>query len=76
MPVEWLLSTVVPIFKGKGDIRNCSRHRAVKLPEHGMKVVKMVLDKGLCRIVSVDEMQFGLMSETGTIDAVFILRRM
>ena len=26
--------------------------------------------------VSVDEMQFGLMPERGTIDAVFILRRM
>ena len=30
----------------------------------------------LCRIVSVDEMQFGFTSERGTIDAVFILRRM
>ena len=28
------------------------------------------------RIVSVDEMQFGFMPEIGTIDAVFILRRM
>ena len=24
IPVEWALSVVVPIFKGKGDIRNCS----------------------------------------------------
>ena len=24
MPVEWALCIVVPIFKGKGDIRNCS----------------------------------------------------
>ena len=29
-----------------------------------------------CRIVSVDEMQFGFMPVRGTIDAVFILRRM
>ena len=27
-------------------------------------------------IVNVDEMQFGFMSERGTIDAVFILRRL
>ena len=33
------LSIVVPIFKGKGDIMNCSCNRAVKLFEHGMKVV-------------------------------------
>ena len=32
------------------------------------------LETRLCGIVSVDEMQFGFMSERGTIDAVFILR--
>ena len=40
MPVEWALSIVVPIFKGKGDIRNCSCYGAVKLLEHEMKVVE------------------------------------
>ena len=45
MPVEWVLSVVVPIFKGKGDIRNCSCHRTVKLLEHGMKVVERVFKK-------------------------------
>ena len=63
-----------PIFKGKGDIRNYNR--AVKLYERGMKVVERVLEKRLCRIVSADQMQFGFMPERGTIDAVFILRRM
>ena len=55
MPVEWALSIVL-IFKGKGDIRNCSCYRAVKLLEHSMKVVERVLEKQLRRIVSVDEM--------------------
>ena len=44
MPAVWALSIVVPIFKGKGDIRNCSGYGAVKLLEHGTKVVKMVLE--------------------------------
>ena len=66
----------VAIFNGKGNIRNCSCYGAVKLLEHGMKVVERFFEKRLCRIVSVDEMQFGLMPERGTIDAVFILRRM
>ena len=44
---------MVPIFKGKGDIMNCSCYGAVKLLEHGMKVVEMVLGKKLCRIVTV-----------------------
>ena len=76
MPAEWALRIVVSIFKWKGDIRNCSCYRAVNLLEHGMKVVEMVLRKRLHIIVSVDEMQFGFMLERGTIDAVFILRRM
>ena len=45
MPVEWVLSIVVPIFNEK-DIRNCSCYRGVKLLEHGMKVVERVLEKG------------------------------
>ena len=46
MSAELALSIVVPIFKGKGDIRNSSCHRAVKLFEHGMKVVERALEKG------------------------------
>ena len=76
MPAEWALSIVVPIFEVKGNISNCSCYRAVKFLEHGMKLAERVLGKRLCRIVSVNEMLFYSMLERGTIDAVFILRRM
>ena len=46
MPAKWALSIVVPIFKRKGDIRNCCYYGALKLLEHGMKVVEGVLEKG------------------------------
>ena len=75
MPAEWALRIVVPIFKGKDDIRNSSCHTAVKLPKHGMKVVERVLEKRLCIIVTVDKMQFEFMPKKGKINAVFILRR-
>ena len=55
MDLECQLNVVVPVFKRKGDIRNCSCSGAVKLLEHGMKVVERVLEKRLHRIVSVDE---------------------
>ena len=35
-----------------------------------------MFEKKLCKLVSVDEMHFGFMSERGTIDAVFILSRL
>ena len=55
------ISIVVSFVKGKGDIRNCSCYRAVKLLEHGMKLVERMLEKRRCRIVSVNIMQFGFM---------------
>ena len=76
MPAEWTVSIVVPVFKRKGDIRNCSCYCAVMLLEHGIKVVERLLEKRLCRIVTVDEMQFGFMPEGGTIADVFIYRRL
>ena len=42
IPDEWALRIVVPIFKRKGDIRNCSCNRAVTFLEHCMKVVVVV----------------------------------
>ena len=73
---EWALSVVVPIFKGKGNAMSCGAYRGVKLLEHAMKIVEKVLEKRLRRMVKVDEMQFGFMPGKGTIDAVFILRRL
>ena len=34
------------------------------------------MEKRLCRIVSVDEVQYGFMPERGTIDAMFFIRTM
>ena len=76
MPDEWTLSVVVPIFKGKGDSMSCGAYRGVKLLEHGMKIMERVLENRLRKIVRVDGMQFGFMPGRGTMDAVFILRRL
>ena len=41
-----------------------------------MKIVEKVLQRRMRHMVKVDEMQFGFMPGKGTIDAVFILRRL
>ena len=76
MSADWAISIVVPIFKWKGDIRNCSYYGAVKFLEYDMKVVERVFEKRLCGIFPVYEMQFDFMHLRGTIDDVFILKRM
>ena len=75
MPFEWALSIVVSILNRKGDIRNGSYNKAVKLVEQGM-VVERALTKRPCRIVTKSEILFNFMPERGTINAVFILRRL
>ena len=54
---------------------NSHMHMGVKLLEHATKIVEKVLEKRLRKIVTIDDMQFGFMPSKGTIDAVFILRR-
>nr|XP_033511693.1 uncharacterized protein LOC117276468 [Nicotiana tomentosiformis] len=38
MPEEGRWSTMVPLYKNKGDIQNCNNYRSIKLLSHTMKV--------------------------------------
>ena len=55
---------------------NFGGYKGVKLLEHAMKIVETLLERRMRLMVKVDEMQFGFMPGKGTIDAVFILRRL
>ena len=46
-----------------------------KLLEHAMKIVEKVPEKRFCSIVTIDDIKFGFRPGKGTIDSVFILRR-
>ena len=76
MPDEWQTSVLVSIFKGKGDVRNCSTYREVKLLEHAMKIVERVLQIWIREIVNINSMQLGFMPGRGTTDALFVVQRM
>ena len=54
----------------------CSNYRGVTFLEHGMKVEERLLEKRLRDTVKVDRMQFGFMPGKGTLDAIFIAKRM
>ena len=72
---EWMLSVLVPIFKGKGDPLNPNSYRGIKLFEHAFKRYK-ILDGCFCEVVDIDKMQHGFIPRRGTVDAVFVLRRL
>jgi len=76
MPESWKKSDLIPVYKGKGDVRSCGNYRSIKLLEHGMKVIERVFVKRLRKVVDIDKMQMGFMPGKGTIDAIFIIRQM
>jgi len=38
MPRKWRFSTVIPLYKNKGDIQDCNNYRGIKLLSHTMKL--------------------------------------
>ena len=50
-------------------------HR-VKLLEHAMKIVERVLQKQIQTLISSNKVQFEFTPGIGTVDAIFIVRRM
>ena len=73
LPEEWVLSSLVPIFKGKGDPLNPNSCRGM---EDAFKLYEKILYGHLCEVLDTDKMQYGFMQGRGTVDAVFVLRRL
>ena len=64
-----MLSSLVPIF-------NPNPYRRIKLLEYAFKLYEKVLDVRLREVAGIDKMQYGFMQGRGTVDAVFVLRRL
>ncbi|KAL5155233.1 LINE-1 retrotransposable element ORF2 protein [Glycine soja] len=75
MPEEWRRSTLVPIYKNKGDIQNCANYRGIKLMSHIMKLWERVIERRLRKETQVTENQFGFMPGRSTMEAIYLLRR-
>ncbi|KAE8681859.1 Detected protein of unknown function [Hibiscus syriacus] len=50
MPDEWRQSTVIPIYKNKGDPQRCGNYRGIKLLSHTMKIWERVIEARLRQI--------------------------
>ena len=76
LPEEWMLSLLVSIFKGKGNPLNPNSYSGIKLLEYAFTLYKKILDGHLCEVVYIDKIQYGFMPGKGTVDVVFVLRRL
>jgi len=75
IPEDWKSSVILPIYKGKGDQRECGSYRGIKLLEHAMKVVERTFEHRIRQQIEVSDMQFGFTKGKGTTDAVFTVSR-
>ena len=73
MPDKWMRSVLVPLYKGKRDIKECGNYRGIKLMSHTMRLWEREIEARI-RKVTNDEQQFGFMPGRCTTDAIFCLR--
>ena len=73
IPDTWRHSILVPIYKGKGDHRDCSTYRGINLLCHSMKLLERLLDSRLRQLTNVSANQFGFRPGRSTIDPAFAL---
>ena len=59
IPEIWRKSRMVPIYKGKGDILECSNYRGIKLMCHSMKLWERLIEARLRQITSINNTQYG-----------------
>ena len=45
MPDEWRSSMLVPLCKGKGDIKECGNYWGIKLMSHTMKLWERIIEE-------------------------------
>ena len=74
-PMEWRQSLIIPIWKRKGDRRECSQYRGISLLSQPSKVFARILEKRIRYRVEpqLSENQFGFRNSKGCSDAIFIL---
>ena len=75
IPEEWRGSILIPIFKDKGDVQDCSNYRGIKLMSHTMKILERLIDGRLRGEVEIGKEQLGFMKGRGTTDGIFCLRQ-
>ena len=75
MPSSWRVSTLVSVYKNKGDPLDCGSYRPIKLLSHTMKLYERILDRRIRREAPMEDYQCGFRPGCGTTDAIFATRQ-
>ena len=70
VPVDWVIACMVPLYKGKGDVHECSNFRGISL----LSVVGKVYGRDKTENV-IAEVQGGFRRGRGCTDQTFVVRQ-
>ncbi|KAL6559063.1 hypothetical protein OROHE_006432 [Orobanche hederae] len=76
MPSAWRKSILVPLYKNKGDVQDCSNYRGIKLMSHTMKLWERVIEQRIRKCVKITENHFGFMPGRSTMEAIYLIRQL
>jgi len=76
MPREWRFSTVISLYKNKGDIQDFNNYRGIKLLSRTMKLWERKIERRLWKNISISENQFGFIPGKSTTEVIYLLRRL
>ena len=74
MPDEWRRSVLVPLYKGKGNIKEYGNYWGIKLNCHTMKLWEKIIEARIRKEVTIAEQQFGFMPGRSTTNTILCLR--
>ena len=74
MPDKWRKSVLVPLYKDKGEIKECGNYWRIKLMSHTIKLWDKIIEARIRKNVTIAEKQFWFMPGRSTTDAIFCLR--
>lgn len=74
MPSQWRESYLMPLYKGKGDTRECNNHRSIKFLSQTMKIVEGFMGSRIRGIITLSPNQCGFVGGKSTLDAIQSLR--
>ena len=64
---------MVPMFKCRGDVRECNNYRGIKLMSHTMKLWERIIEARLREITKIADNQFGFRPCKSTTEPIFAL---
>ena len=76
MTSEWRTSTVLPLYKDKGDILDYNNYQGIKLLGHTTKLWERVTEGRLTKEISISENPLGFMPGRSTTEVIHLIRRL